>query len=47
LREILEAAGSRYKMFDPATWPQQAGLAAQGKWEELKELQGKLSGGRK
>ena len=47
LRGILEAAGSRYKMFDPATWPQQAGLAAEGKWDELKELQGHLSGGRK
>lgn len=47
LREILEAAGSRYKMFDPTTWPEQAGLAAEGRWDELKELQGRLSGGRK
>jgi len=47
LREVLVSAGSRYKMFDPTTWPEQAGLAAEGKWDELKELQGKLSGGRK
>jgi small subunit ribosomal protein S1 len=47
LRAILDEAGSRYKMFDPTTWPQQAGLAAEGKWDELKELQGQLSGGRK
>ncbi len=47
LRVILDEAGSRYKMFDPTTWPQQAGLAAEEKWDELKELQGQLSGGRK
>lgn len=46
IREILEAAGSRYKMFDPTTWPQQAELAAAGKWDELKELQDKLNGGK-
>jgi len=46
IREILEAAGSRYKMFDPTTWPQQAGLAADGKWDELKELQDQLDGGK-
>jgi large subunit ribosomal protein L21 len=27
------------------TWPQQAALAADGKWDELKELQDKLDGG--
>lgn len=47
LRAILEEAGPRYKMFDPTTWPQQAGLAADGKWDELKTLQEQLSGGRK
>ena len=47
LREVLEAAGSRYKMFDPTTWPQQAGLAAEGKWDELKSLQDELHGGKK
>ena len=29
----------------PDTWPQQAALAAAGKWDELKELQDKLDGG--
>ena len=29
----------------PDTWPQQAQLAADGKWDELKELQDKLDGG--
>ena len=28
------------------TWPQQAQLAADGKWDELKELQDKLDGGK-
>ena len=47
LKQILENAGSRYKMFDPTTWPEQAGIAASGDWDKLKELQDKLDGGRK
>lgn len=47
LKGILEEAGSRYKMHDPTTWPQQAGLAAEGKWDELKTLQDELDGGKK
>ena len=46
LKEILEAAGPRYKMHVPDTWPQQAQLATDGKWDELKVLQDKLDGGR-
>jgi len=46
IREILVAQGSRYKMHDPTTWPQQAALAAEGQWDELKELQDNLKGGR-
>jgi large subunit ribosomal protein L27 len=45
LAEILEGAGNRYKMFNPSTWPKQAGLAVEGKWDELKEYQAKLDGG--
>jgi predicted flap endonuclease-1-like 5' DNA nuclease len=45
LRGILDAAGSRYKVHDPGTWPKQAKLAATGKWEELKKLQAELKGG--
>jgi len=33
-------------MHDPTTWPQQADLAANGKWDELKVLQDELNGGR-
>ncbi len=46
LSEILESAGSRYKMHDPTTWPQQAKLAAAEKFEELENLQDNLKGGR-
>ncbi|MBT8305276.1 MAG: 50S ribosomal protein L21 [Bacteroidia bacterium] len=31
----------------PDTWPQQAKLASDGKWDELKALQDKLDGGKK
>jgi large subunit ribosomal protein L27 len=46
LKEILEAAGSRYQMHDPSTWPAQAKFAAQGQFDELKEYQDMLIGGR-
>lgn len=46
LREILDAAGPRYRMHKPDTWPQQAGLAAEGRHDELKDLQDRLSAGR-
>lgn len=47
LTDILAAAGPRYKMHDPATWSQQAKLAAKGDWEKLDKLQAELKGGRK
>jgi predicted flap endonuclease-1-like 5' DNA nuclease len=46
IRTILDAAGSKFKMHDPATWPKQAKLAAAGKWDELKKLQAELKGGK-
>ena len=46
LKALLLEAGSRYKMHDPTTWPQQAGLAAAGEWDQLKELQDRLDGGK-
>ncbi len=45
LKEILEAAGPAYASHAPDTWPEQAKLAAEGKFDELKELQDKLDGG--
>jgi predicted flap endonuclease-1-like 5' DNA nuclease len=45
LKEILVAAGSRYQMHDPTTWPAQSKLAEEGKWEELKKWQDELNKG--
>lgn len=47
LKDILEAAGNRYKMHDPSTWASQAKLAAKGNWAKLEALQSKLNGGKK
>ena len=46
LQNILTAAGDRYRLADPGTWPKQAELARDGKWTELKEYQDFLSGGK-
>jgi large subunit ribosomal protein L27 len=46
LKELLTSAGSRYAMHDPSTWGQQAALARDGKFAELKDLQEKLDGGK-
>lgn len=46
LEKILEKAGSKYQMHNPQTWPDQAELAMQWKWTELKEYQDLLSAGR-
>ena len=47
LQGILELAGPRYNMHDPATWKKQAKLAAAGKMDALKKLQDELKGGKK
>ncbi len=46
LKEIIAQAGLT-ALADPTTWPQQAGLAAAGKLDELEILQGQLKGGRR
>ena len=43
---LVEAGGNAYNRFDTTTWPQQAKLAAEGKWDELKTLQEELDGGK-
>lgn len=45
LAEILQAAELRLAV--PETWPEQAALAAAGNWDELKQLQDRLKGGRR
>jgi len=44
VQQALDAAG--LSLADPATWGQQAALAAEGRLEALKELQDSLKGGR-
>ncbi|MBP1840249.1 50S ribosomal protein L21, partial [Formosa algae] len=44
LSEVLTAASSRLSHIVTETWPKQAQLAADGKWDELKVLQDKLDG---
>lgn len=46
LKEILEAAGNKYSMHNPGTWPKQAKLAAEGKFEDLELLKKHLKGGK-
>lgn len=46
LREILTEAGPRFRMHNPDTWPNQALLAAEGRWQELEDYQDHLTGGR-
>lgn len=46
ISEILEKAGPQYNVHNPASWPAQSQLAADGKWDELKTLQDELIGGR-
>ena len=46
LQEVLDNAGSRFKLADPGTWAKQAQLADEGKWDELQEYQDFLDGGK-
>lgn len=47
IKAILEPKGGIYAAMDPTTWPEQAQLAADGKFDELNAFQEKLNGGRK
>ncbi len=46
IQEILTEAGSRFSLADPTTWPKQAEMAADGKWDELQEYQDFLQAGK-
>ncbi len=46
LQAVLDQGGKRYRIHDPGTWPQQAALMAEDKWDEVKVLQDRLKGGR-
>jgi len=38
-QKVLDRGGNRYKVHDPASWPMQAKMAYEGKWEELAKWQ--------
>lgn len=45
-QQILNAAGERYSIHNPGTWPKQSQMAYEGKWSELKSWQDSLDGGK-
>ena len=45
IKEILTESSSRMAHLDPTSWPKQAKMAADGKWDELKEWQDNAKGG--
>jgi predicted flap endonuclease-1-like 5' DNA nuclease len=44
LQSMLDAAGSRFQMHKPASWPQQAALLDTGQWAEFKAFTAALAG---
>jgi len=46
VKAILDDSTSKVQHLDPTTWAQQAQLAADGKMDELKQLQDELNGGK-
>jgi len=43
---LIRNGGSAFRVHDPRSWPEQAKLAADEEWTELKEYQEKLIGGK-
>jgi predicted flap endonuclease-1-like 5' DNA nuclease len=45
LRTMLTDAGARYKVHDPSSWPEQAGLLSEGRWHDFQAFVDRLDGG--
>ncbi|WP_419213746.1 30S ribosomal protein S2 [Maribacter sp. X9] len=45
IKEILTESSSRMAHLDPTSWPKQAKMAADGKWDELQAWQDNVKGG--
>ncbi|MGB3142533.1 MAG: 30S ribosomal protein S2 [Maribacter sp.] len=45
IKEILTESSSRMAHLDPTSWPKQAKMAAEGKWDELQAWQDSVKGG--
>ncbi len=46
IQSVLDEAGPNYKVHDPESWPFQAKLAVDNKWDELKKWQDEHKGGK-
>lgn len=46
LENILSVGGPSFAIHKPDTWPRQAAMAAEGRWDELKAWQDELDGGK-
>lgn len=46
LRTMLHDAGPRFRTHDPSSWPEQARLLADGRWEEFRARSQEHAGGR-
>jgi predicted flap endonuclease-1-like 5' DNA nuclease len=47
IQSILDEAGEQYRIHDPETWPEQAKLLAEGKFEEFEKLSLELKAGKR
>lgn len=45
IQKVLDEAEGRFGMMKPGTWPKQAQLASDEKWDELKKWQDEMNGG--
>jgi predicted flap endonuclease-1-like 5' DNA nuclease len=45
LKDILKKGGPAYDIANPETWPEQASLAAQNRWQDLRNLMERLDAG--
>lgn len=45
-QEVLNSGGDRYRIHDPSSWPMQAKMCYEGKWEDLKKWQDKHKHGK-
>ena len=45
IQKILDESDGKFGMMKPATWPKQAKMAADDKWDELKKWQDEMDGG--
>lgn len=45
-QSVLDSGGERFKVHKPGTWPEQAKMAYEGRWEDLLKWQDALDGGK-